>query len=309
MTQVSSVQPRPRKGSVVVVAAALALAALLLVCIVLTRSAPRRVANWDQFDPAPLDAGSAGLPTRIRHLRSGIELVLIEPGSCMRGADEDDTQAAELERPRHSVRITQPFYLGSAEVTRAEWRALVGHVGGQSTTGDDDLPITNLTASELDAELERNGLLLPTEAEWEYACRQGLMRNAESSQQDQRGYLGMPDDAVSLEPVRQRSPLGNGLFGMLGNASELCVDHIAPYEVKWNSQIGAWEATRSDPVSELDPVAALLGLDGTQVIRGGSNGDSAWCRRPSARMWRGTNDQSRVGFRVCWRPPGIESAR
>ena len=124
-------------------------------------------------------------------------LVRIEPGEFMMGSPDSDKDAEDDEKPRHRVRITRPFYLGKYEVTQAEYEAMMGE-NPSNFKGNPKNPVENV--SWLDAVRfcnqlsEREGLKpfygisgetvqvpdwngtgyrLPTEAEWEYACRAG----------------------------------------------------------------------------------------------------------------------------------------
>ena len=127
--------------------------------------------------------------------RFGIKLKLVPAGDFMMGASADDRQASNDEKPQRRVRITQPFYLGETEITRGQYRGVTGQ-GPSHFKGSDDLPVE--TVSWLNAVMFCNalsakeglpafylvdglkvevsdwkgtGYRLPTEAEWEYACR------------------------------------------------------------------------------------------------------------------------------------------
>jgi hypothetical protein len=127
----------------------------------------------------------------------GMKLVLISAGEFLMGSPESDTDASAYEKPQHRVRITRPFYLGVTEVTQGQYQAVTG-ANPSHFKGSGDLPVE--TVSWLDAINYCNGLSrkegltpfyrvqgetvevpdwngtgyrLPTEAEWEYACRAG----------------------------------------------------------------------------------------------------------------------------------------
>lgn len=125
-------------------------------------------------------------------------LVLIPPGDFGMGANVTDIQADLSERPNHRVRLTRAFDLGATEVTQGEYRTVMGGKNPSHFRGTDSLPVENLSwmeALEFCNALSRKegipgfyqidginvavrnwdgaGYRLPTEAEWEYACRAG----------------------------------------------------------------------------------------------------------------------------------------
>ena len=121
----------------------------------------------------------------------GMKLVLIPAGEFDMGSPASDQDAFPLEKPQHRVRITRPFYLGVTEVTQGQYWAVTGKRPSHSR-GSDDLPVEMVSwidaiafcnkLSELvelkpfyplgdEAQSGGSGYRLPTEAEWEYACR------------------------------------------------------------------------------------------------------------------------------------------
>jgi hypothetical protein len=122
-----------------------------------------------------------------------MEMKLVPAGTFMMGSPDTDRDAADDEKPRHLVRITRPFLLGTTEVTQGQFRAVTG-VNPSVNKGSNQLPVENVTwddaiafcnkLSEREglkpyyqavtrATLGGDGYRLPTEAEWEYACRAG----------------------------------------------------------------------------------------------------------------------------------------
>jgi sulfatase modifying factor 1 len=116
----------------------------------------------------------------------GMKLRLIPAGSFMMGAVPGDSEADDDEKPRHSVEISKPFYIGVYEVTQAEWEAVMGKtqrdlVGDYPLFGDGPrYPVYYVTWNETQefcrklSEKEGVTYRLPTEAEWEYAARGGV---------------------------------------------------------------------------------------------------------------------------------------
>ena len=121
-----------------------------------------------------------------------MKLMLIPAGDFEMGSPASDQDAFPHEKPQHRVRITRPFYMGVHEVTQGQYRAVTGE-DPSHFKGSDDLPVESVSwddaitfcnkLSELEglkpcyqsgaAQSGGNGYRLPTEAEWEYACRAG----------------------------------------------------------------------------------------------------------------------------------------
>ena len=126
--------------------------------------------------PGPQVAVYAPAPETYRN-SLGMEFVLIPAGTFQMGSDDSD--AYDNEKPGHTVRITQPFYLGKYEVTQGQWQAVMGS-NPSHFTGDPSRPVENVSWNNVQEFIRRlNGqeggatYRLPTEAEWEYAARAG----------------------------------------------------------------------------------------------------------------------------------------
>jgi formylglycine-generating enzyme required for sulfatase activity len=153
------------------------------------------------------------------------------------------------------------------EVTRAQWRAL----GGDDQGGDPRLPATAIDWFTAGALLRRWGMALPTEAQWEYACRAGTStpwwKGDTFADADLVGNFGDALQRVALLPAN-----AFGLYDVHGNAAEWCADQKLPY-AQCKARAGDGLRTAAPPV--VAPEA--------RVVRGGSAVDGPKEARSSAR--------------------------
>jgi len=106
-----------------------------------------------------------------------MEFVLIPAGTFQMGSNDSDAHSGE--KPVHTVRLTQPFYLGKYEVTQGQWQAVMGN-NPSGFKGDPNRPVENVSWDDVQEFIRRLNsreggatYRLPTEAEWEYAARAG----------------------------------------------------------------------------------------------------------------------------------------
>ncbi len=104
--------------------------------------------------------------------------VKVKPGSFLMGAAPEETDASADERPQHRVTITKEFEIGRTEVTQKQWQAVMG--SNPSVFKGPDLPVINISWNDVQDFLrilqeadDKHRYRMPTEAEWEYACRAG----------------------------------------------------------------------------------------------------------------------------------------
>ncbi len=217
----------------------------------------------------------------------GIEFVWIPPGTFMMGALKSDKEARDNEFPRHRVTLTKGFWLGKYEVTQEQWLKVMGrrrsHFKGRRR------PVEKVSWDQAHdfcrrlSLIERTTYRLPSEAEWEYACRAG---NAESR------YLPVRSCAWTRENTKSRTmevgklkPNAFGLYDMLGNVYEWTKDKYGPYQAR----------------AQIDPVP--FDVHHHCVARGGCWAwDETWARA-SARYRRGPkHTKSIIGIRVVREP-------
>ena len=179
------------------------------------------------------------------------EMVAIPPGTFLMGSPIDEEKRVDDEGPQHEVRIDYPFALGKHTVTFAEWDAAVAAGAKLEKPGDQgwgrgDRPVINVSWEDVQAHLdwlnEKAGLAgksgawrLPSEAEWEYACRAGTTTPfsfGETISTEQANYNGNYIYGASEEgqylketmPVGDYPPNAFGLHQMHGNVWEWCAD-------------------------------------------------------------------------------------
>ncbi len=249
-------------------------------------------------------------------------LVRIESGSFQMGTTKEQIDQLmrlfpepkrvwyEDEHPQHPVKITRPFFLGIHPVTQDQYQAIMDRYSSHFE-GSDDLPVESVSwldavnfcnkLSEKDkrtpfyringtdvADVGGNGYRLPTEAEWEYACRAGSATLFPFG--DDAGKLGehawfADNSDDKTHPVGKKSPNAWGLYDLLGNVWEWCADW---YDKNYYA---------SSPAA--DPPGASRARN--RVLRGGSWNFSARDCRPACRHghWPGERYVINLGFRVA----------
>ena len=225
---------------------------------------------------------AVGLPWRVYDRVTGIEMVLIPPGKYIRGASPDDREAYSDERPSHEATISRAFYLGRYEVTQAEWSKLMG--SNPSSFEGERLPVETVSWDDLQAFVGKSvGLRLPTEGEWEYACRAGTVGPRYGKLDGNAWYDANSGDET--HEVGGKKANAFGLHDMLGNVWEWCSDWYGEYLI----------------CSQTDPLGASTGFD--RVLRGGSwyyNGRR--CRASYRNRNAPAARHPYIGFRVARTP-------
>jgi formylglycine-generating enzyme required for sulfatase activity len=265
------------------------------------------------YDPALRAAIlRTGLPWRITESALGIEMLLIPNGTFWMGCTipSDMTDCPNDETPNHWVTLTKAFYLGRYEVTQAQWTARTGNNPSSFTSATAQVPadqVPNRPVENMSWDVIVNdfqpgtGLRLPTEAEWEWACRAGTT-------QAYHGWAAMPQGFTDVSfvgnigwydtnansqthPVGQLQPNGFGLYDMSGNVLEWCAD--------------AYDRNYYSHSPSVDPPGGDFGfLNNGRVQRGGSWTGGSQSLRASARYYfsPGYAYINYFGFRVARTP-------
>ncbi len=250
--------------------------------------------NFDSFFTAPPWASAVGsdqygryadLTVRMPRKRPVTQrLRWIPPGRFLRGSTpETDPDHVPSEAPRLEVDVADGFWLFDTPCTQALWRAVMGH--NPSRFQSPTRPVEQVSFHDIQQFLDRLNaaipgldLVLPSEAQWEYACRAGSIHPTYAadlthpdgtplSLDDIAWHRGNSGDGFELangydengvrkgtHPVAQLAPNRWGLYDMLGNVYEWCLDHFAGYD----------GAPRDGSARDDDGAAAY------RVLRGGS---------------------------------------
>jgi len=217
-----------------------------------------------------------------------LEMVLIPPGKFMMGSPTSEKKR-RIDETQHEVTITKPFYMGKYEVTQEQWEAIMGNNPSETTGAK--LPVTRVTwftSQEFIKKLNgktTGGYRLPTEAEWEYACRAGT--STAFSVGDRATKNDFNYDGLSTKPVGSYKPNAFGLYDMHGNVWEWCEDWYGPYP---NGKVN-------------DPLGAANGTH--RILRGGRFGFAEWDSRSANRDNYGVppnNGFADSGFRLARTP-------
>jgi formylglycine-generating enzyme required for sulfatase activity len=230
---------------------------------------------------APDHPSSASVPMKTATIDLGdgvkMEFVLIRPGAFVMGTNEDNDPDSDAS-PRRQVTLTQPFYLGKYEVTQEQWEKVMGsnpsHFRGAKR------PVESVSwnaGQEFLAKLqERTGrkFALPTEAQWEFACRAGTrtLWSFGDSDAAMGDYAWNRDNSgQTTHAVGEKQPNAWGLYDMHGNVAEWCADWYAKHTY-----------SHGDTTDPSGPSAG-----DSRVLRGGAWGDDSGYLRCAYRNCNG----------------------
>jgi formylglycine-generating enzyme len=224
---------------------------------------------------------------------TAMDFVLVPAGHFRMGSEATEP-GRQIDEVPHDVTISRPFYLGKLEVTQEQWSRLMHHNPSHFSSCGPRCPVETVSYDDIQAYIRRlidashSGLFrLPTEAEWEYACRAGTrgpfstgatLSSTQANYDGRYPMAGAPPGPYLARPAAAGSYRPNpwGLFDLHGNVWEWCEDWYGAYPAGsvsdpqgpprraarrvWDARGGDWELKR--------------------VIRGGSwyfNADSCRC--------------------------------
>jgi formylglycine-generating enzyme required for sulfatase activity len=261
-------------------------------------------------------------PEPVKTNSIGMRFVYIKPGTFMMGSPKNEPGRYDNET-LHKVTLTRGYYLQTTEVTQGQWKKVMGSNPSEFKNCGNDCPVETVSWDDAQTFIKKLNKMeggtryrLPTEAEWEFACRAGSDRAIYTGKLTIKGEINGPEldpiawyrgnSGVTYEggydssgwsekqyesktsgthPVAQKKPNDWGLYDMIGNVCELCSDRYGDY--------------LSKPVT--DPRGASSGSD--RVLRGGSWDDSAGdCRSASRIIPDQRYRDYDIGFRVALSP-------
>ncbi len=223
----------------------------------------------------------------------GMKFILVKAGTFLMGSPETE-MGRQWNETRHRVTISKDFYIQETEVTQGQFKKLVGFNPSAFNELGDDYPVDTLSWNEciefirvLNGYEGTGKYRLPTEAEWEYACRAGTAtafaggpilvdscNEPEPALFDMAWYCGnsgtiQPAGEFRPHPVKTRRPNAWGLYDMHGNVQEWVQD-ACKWRDFWRGRIGAKTDTYQDGV--IDPLSRT---GDHRIIRGGG-----WYQKP-----------------------------
>lgn len=177
----------------------------------------------------------------------GMEFVLIPAGTFMIGSPSNEPGRYAIET-QHRVNLTNGFYMQTTEVTQGQWRAVMGNNPSANKACGDDCPVEQVSWNDVQAFIQKlnhkegtNKYRIPTEAEWEYACRAGSttaftnggiratkLKCGFDPNLDAMGWYCY-NSGNKTHPVARKNANAWGLCDMYGNVAEWCQDWFGTY--------------------------------------------------------------------------------
>lgn len=250
---------------------------------------------------------------KILELPGGAKMKMIEvfPGSFMMGSSSNEICSSVNMNPKrlisqelqHEVRLTNKYWLGETEVTQEQWRSVMGD-SHQSSSEGDSLPVDQVSWEDCQEFIKKVNenlcgykVRLPTEAEWEYACRADTKTAYSFGNTLDKTKANYAESEINyLVDVHSFQPNPWGFYNMHGNVSEWCHDFADP---EYYGKVGK-DIPVDNPCNSDDNRNCY-----SHVLRGGNVSSKAFfCRSASRYFWKSSlQNQNFIfcGFRlICY---------
>lgn len=229
----------------------------------------------------------------------GMKFVWIPPGSFMMGSPENEIGRRDDGEAQHKVTLTKGFYMGVYTVTQEHWQAIMGDNPSQFK-GEEKLPVECISWNDCQKfiqrlrEKDKKPYRLPTEAEWEYACRAGTTTpfySGETITTDQANFNGDFIYGIAKRGISRKKTTSVGIFpanawglhDMHGNVYQWCDD--------WYGDV-----PQKDAVDPQGPEKGIL-----RVVRGGNfSFPPKFCRSASRNGFEPHYRNRTIGCRLCF---------
>ena len=239
---------------------------------------------------------ASGLAWRVRETATQMEMLLVPAGTFTMGCTASNQYGCNNdENPTHSVTLTQAFYLGRYEVTQGQWVAKMwsnpSSFQGASYPDSANRPVEQVSWNTIQGYLNATGMRLPSEAEWEYACRAGTTTAFNN---------GSSDDATVGNIAWYNGNSGGQTHVVGGKAANALGLHDMSGNV-WEWVNDGYDGTYYSASPSTNPLGPVSGT--YRVFRGGSWNDDTYYVRSSFRnhLWPDDTNAG-IGFRVARNP-------
>jgi formylglycine-generating enzyme required for sulfatase activity len=237
----------------------------------------------------------------------------IPAGTFMMGSPADETDRNDEDEYQHKVTISKAFYMQTTEVTQGQWKSVMGTEPWKDKKGikeGDNYPASYVNSYDAIAyckklsEKEGKRYRLPTEAEWEYACRAGTQTKWSFGDDEKElgDYAWYKNNALDIEEmyahqVGLKKPNAFGLYDMHGNAPEWCNDYMIIDGEDYYKK-----SPEKDPQGPTREDSRVLrgggGYENHRLTRGGSWGEESGSSRSGSRSWIDAERRVPIGFRL-----------
>lgn len=220
----------------------------------------------------------AGLYAMKINATDGLVYVWIHAGNFAMGCSAGDTECYDSEKPNHRITLTKGFWVGQTLVTQSAYQRVMS--ANPSDFRGEQLPVESVTWNQAKAYCETVGGRLPTEAEWEYAARAGII-TARNGDLDAIAWYDK-NSGNKTHAVGQKQPNAWGLYDIMGNVWEWVGD--------WYDETYYGKSPSEDPTG---PTSGQY-----RIVRGGSYGSVSRDLRLSSRFKGHAPDpHNSIGFR------------